>query len=535
MDKQFGYLRSLLHGTPSRAAWRRICRVIAQADPERAREELVPYADVMLDRGWPAALRTPPFKWMEQLEETRQPPASWPLVRTLLQLCDADQIALLDAEQHLRAISHVNMNASAPDAALNALFRAELSLELFHYIGSYNAETSYAPLMERHRGLRSLSLKTWGGRDPLTLPFEQHPLPALATLDLHEQRISDASLLGLLTSHDMPALRALRLRVNAPPAAAKLEHAPLIAQLTSLELRFDSPAALAMLALRARRPRLERLSLSGPLDAAALQTLRSIPAPRALHLSGARMSDADAAALARWSGLDAAESLTLHGAITHAPQPPQGPQTAALLAATRPAARSVTLLNIPCRDLGATLTREPWPALTRLHIDDCPISTLDPARLRDAWPALTDLTLTHITAHDGRLAHICDAQWFPQLRALSLLNTTIPADAQIALMSALHAHPALEALNLTSTGLTPARLRHLCRADLPRLHTLRLGRLPDITRDDLDHLARAPWLPQLSTLTLSFGPHSVDPTLRTLNLRAHLIAHGARHDLHIST
>lgn len=58
--RQFGHLRSIVHGTPSRAKWLELCRLVMTWDVEVV-APWIPYLNEHLEH-WPAAMRTPEYQ-----------------------------------------------------------------------------------------------------------------------------------------------------------------------------------------------------------------------------------------------------------------------------------------------------------------------------------------------------------------------------------------------------------------------------------------------------------------------------------------
>jgi hypothetical protein len=533
MDHLFGHLRSLLHGEPSAESWRRIWRLLARADAARAHAELIPYADELLDARWPDALRTTVHAWAGRMREDDAPPLPWPLARTLTQLPDAALVAKLDAGDHLRAIKHITLGQGDINAPLHALLSvASLSLRSFAYHGRMPTQAPHALLMERHPLLESLALNTWEyPQRVLALPIGEAELAHLHTLNLLHTQIDRASTLDLLYTSGLPALRHLALntrREGEPQAPPVLAATPIIAQLDTLALRFNEPAFLQTLQARSGAPPLAALTLDGRINATSANALAEMatPAPEQLTLVKPRLDGDALRNLLGWSALDGVRALEL----------------------IRPAARDVAITpllaalasnarieRLALRELVlAQLTTQRWPTLRALALEDCVVNPSALAQLPRALPAIEELALLNTHGLGPLIEALLQLDTFEQLRALDLLNSPLSPDTQISLISALHAHPTLEALNLTSCGLTNLRLRQLARTPIPRLHTLRLGRIKDITDEDITQLCAAPWLPQLRLLKLDLKQGDDDAPMRAVNLRALLIQHGARPDAQIS-
>ena len=110
---------------------------------------------------------------------------------------------------------------------------------------------------------------------------------------------------------------------------------------------------------------------------------------------------------------------------------------------------------------------------------------------------------------------------------------TRDASAEHRAIAALDGHQNLRHLGLCSAGLRPDHLAQLARADLPNLQILRLGKLPETKRADLDQLAQARWLSQLTWVRLKvrndyyrWRYNYKSAPLQYLNLKAHLVRHG---------
>lgn len=525
MDHLFGKLRSTLHSnTPSKKTWRAITQLFYPAYTAR-RADLVPYADDLLDRTWPDALRAAPQSWLKHLRETGTPHHAWPLVRAL-QLCTrhtSPQDPLLEGD-HLAHITHVRAEA-APSIDLTALLHAP---SLRHLVSLDNANHPINPnaikaLLTRHPTLQTLRLG-YGADIPLDLP--QPELPDLHTLDL-SQHHAVTQLAQLLTPTGLPALTALKLRSQQPLPA------PLLAQLRALHITTSDPDTLRSLD---DATSIDHLSIGsgGETNLRAIAALRH-PRPRAISLCIGH-EDPLATIPDGWRSFDDVEELTLTRM--------RNMQTLLRKLLDLPMRGTLRTLRLfSCyeaggHDLPRILTASPWPQLHTLHIERSIMAGIgaDPTQLARAFPNLRHLIIRcGSNLSDQDLRAILDAPWFPDLETFDINSSYYARDASAGhpVIAALDGHQNLRHLGLCSAGLNPHHLAQLARTDLPNLQILRLGKLPETTRADVDQLAQAPWLPQLRWVRLkvrnnyyTWRYNNKNAPLQYLNLKAHLVRHG---------
>lgn len=382
IQQQLSALRSLLHGEPRGAAWRELCHLLDAIEDEAALGVALDYAQGLLE-GWPDALRVAPVHWWRQLS-TRQGAMRWELVRGLdLKNFTAQDIRLLSAWTEPR-LRHLRLQ---PGQGL-----AELALLLEHL--------SHSPLARR---LERLDLSGSQLRDTHLRHLAQGRWPALHSLELSRNALTDRGLDAFSIPAHFPSLEALHLASNAVTGQGllRLAQRASLPSLRTLDLRgaqWSGPELEALLLsglgqrltrlrcdlsrLEGVRPRaLERLvpllvdeagviSLQLPaLGDALIELLAHWPGRgrvRHLDLSNNRLSAAGAAALAELEGLDQLHTLDLARNQLH--------------------------------DEGAAaLTRAPWwPRLRHLRLGLNHIQSQGAAALAQALPpSLEILDLSH--------------------------------------------------------------------------------------------------------------------------------------------
>jgi hypothetical protein len=537
MEQLFGQLRSILHdpAPPSAHTWRRLWRLIDRAPADYAAQQLVPYAQSLLDRAWPDHLRAAPNPWLVAIADRDHTPPGWPLVRTLRGAATQQLIDALSRAARLAHITTINTeDVYDRGFAQPALLRASGLTDLRHVIAphSYDEPTLLAitdALLDHHaHTLQTLHIGRWGA--PLPPRLARTPLPQLAHLDLHTLTLPDQLAHELLRSELLPSLQRLAINLTGSHAASTLRAATITRNLRSLTLlqghdhRQTSVASNLLHALPDRP--LDHLSLQGCfMPPTGLDTLLDahIPAPRHLTLNGLALPLADRARLSQWSALPGVERLDLHNmAFT---LDAVAPLICQPWAATL---RRLDLSNCNAQDLPALLGHT-LPALQTLSIDSAALRRWPKQPTHNALPSLTSLDLAAHAIGDDVMASLASAPWLPQLHSLRLktTNTPAPAVAVHLITPTLAAMPHLHTLSFDQLGATASIVDQLCAAPMPALRHLDLGAPPDITPDHITRLCAAPWLGHLESLKLKIKQTY---SLRHTNLRAVLRKHGlSRH------
>lgn len=233
-DDYFGELRSIFSTHASAASWEALCAAVDAAmhqQPERARDELIPYLSAQLER-WPAPLRVAPQAWIE-LAISGARVAQLELVTTIviqLKYLSDDELKALFHHHKLTALRQVSLWTVGLGAKqLQELLRAPVA----------------AQLQELHLGRNEL-----GDRGVELLCQHSSKLLALRRLSLPENDIGSSGAQALARSSLLERLERLNLYANhiGEEGLLSLAAAPIKGPL-ELELRDNAMSAVSAKAL----------------------------------------------------------------------------------------------------------------------------------------------------------------------------------------------------------------------------------------------------------------------------------------------
>jgi hypothetical protein len=434
----FGELRSLLNEPPSEWAWQQLCALVFPWELEACAEQWLPYAEDMLDRGWPDALRVWPQRWMAN----RQPSAAQ-LVRAV-QLTDPSRGLLTQLHAAL-ALHRPPISALAFEPRRNGDELKVLSglLEAMPTLDALELHLMSLWEPERWRGL--VDAPVMGQLERLELLGCQLPIEGLRALLARCGRLRalrlvsnhyvwGAALVEGLATHDAPR-RLEQLAVN------EMESAQLVAlsalpweRLERLELLgsiYDETLAQVLAAPglgRVQTLRVDCISLwtgvglgeafegadeglrvrelrlgSGADDAQLARALRS---PALSQLERLWMSHAPGAAtLEALTSVHGERLRGLHIADSYHPlgEPLRGEQMELFLSARWSALEVLEVRNAGLNDAAlGLLARAELPALRALHIDQDRRASLPEGE----------------QPLDQGIAPLAESSWFPRLQTL---------------------------------------------------------------------------------------------------------------------
>ena len=268
-SRQFGHVRSLLHGEPSARSWQALCQALGGMDPQQLPELLEGYVLPQL-RSWPDALRVCPQG--AKLQRWRERPALYALARSL----DVEGYKLEDTlSQPWRQIRELDLTVYSVDQLERAI-----------------ALLSGAPWLE---GLRVLTLRGPHHHTSAAL-WAQPWARGISALRLAHLGLIDESLIQALLDGAMPNLQELSALKHSSygqrlpaPLAQQLRRALPWAQLRRLQLPQADEAWLQALE-RAPATQLEDVSLELDLASGQLPALERWCARGALQgLSSLRL------------------------------------------------------------------------------------------------------------------------------------------------------------------------------------------------------------------------------------------------------
>jgi hypothetical protein len=434
----FGELRSLLNEPPSEWAWQQLCALVFPWELEACAEQWLPYAEDMLDRGWPDALRVWPQRWMANRQpsaaqlvralrltsptraQTAQvyaaltrhaPPITTLALKPRLNGDEASLVTgLLEAMPTLDALELTGFGLLQParwrllteTPTMERLERLELSGTAQHVDG-------VTALLARGARLRALRIEAapHGWDAGLAQTIVAHD----AHRRIESLRLSGLSVetLGELAALPWERLRRLDLRVDLLGDDALLS---LLAALRGVEtlalghiwpgLRLGEAFEAADEGLRVRELRLDH---NGQLDDAQLARALRSPALSQLERLWLNQAPGDAAleALASVHG-ERLRGLHIHRPHQTAPTL-RGARMELLLSAPWSALEVLELCHMGLDDAALEqMSRAELPALRALHIGQHP---------RPSWPDEAPIS----TRGQERLA---EAPWFPRLHTLGL-------------------------------------------------------------------------------------------------------------------
>lgn len=217
MPDDFGELRSLVHGAPSRGAWDELCLWIERQDETQQRQWL-PYIQTGL-ASWPAALRCAPQPWLDTALE--RPVPALRLAKWIKCRAPATSEAWLIWGQ-LAELEHVEgIDASATGlkrAGLKALWSAPSLGALQHLkLGRNPLAGSLIGVLSipRQPTLVELSLSACALRhEDIDALAQSAALSNLERLDLSRCELDDESITRLLSSPHLSRLKSLDLSAN---------------------------------------------------------------------------------------------------------------------------------------------------------------------------------------------------------------------------------------------------------------------------------------------------------------------------------
>jgi hypothetical protein len=391
----FGELRSLLQQEPSAQVWEQLCALVFPAKWEKASEQWLPYAEDILDRGWPDHLRELPKGWIG-----RKHIAAAALCR---HLCID-----VPSARHVRQYTALLERARPPIK--------QLTLRYVHYRHSMDKEMA----QQLWAALDSL-----GSIDRMVVMHGDVSGPPVAALlagsipgRLRELRlwfnpVSAAEALALVGATSAATLRILELQHIEGGSAglgAAIVGAGLCEALEELRLTATLLEEAEIAALAARRwPMLHTLelerALGEPANEALGRLLRGAPSLKRLNLASALIDESLVRGIAALEGVEL-EALDLSGAMVSA-------ATLAALLASPVCAR-----------------------LKVLRINQLPVSGEVGAAIAGSTMAQTleELGLEGTSAAGAFWEELARVE-LPRLRVLSLDGTQLTARAERALWS----------------------------------------------------------------------------------------------------
>lgn len=264
MLDDFGELRSLVHGAPSRGAWDELCRWIERQDETQQRQWL-PYIQTGL-ASWPAALRCAPQAWLDTALE--RPVLALSLVRWIRCRAPTSSEAWLRWGQ-LAELEHVEgIDASATGlkrAGLKALWSAPCFARIKHLNLRQNplAGALIGVLsIPRQPTLVELSLSACALRhEDIDALAQSAALANLERLDLSRCELDDESITRHLSSPHLGRLKRLDLSANTLglEAARAISQTRALGALEELRLYYTDcdilPELRAILATSEHLPR----------------------------------------------------------------------------------------------------------------------------------------------------------------------------------------------------------------------------------------------------------------------------------------
>jgi hypothetical protein len=542
----FGDVRSILQQPPSAHGWALLCDRVDRIDPERARQEAIPYAAQSMS-AWPAALRPLPKVWLDQLAAGQAPPAGAQLARALVvdgKLLSAQRAALLATWAQQTGIAHLKVQGSSPSLkGLQALFaqplpalraleldctlpdnlltsgaleRAELTLRELMLCGvptMYDAEEEIKRLRswEALSQLETFTLRSGSSRNNALRWLAESPWwRALRSLTLEQIPLSAIDQRALLGRGDDPGwtrLEQLTMPMLPAQGITSSELADLAQRMPTLQsLTFDVGEGEALWnVLSSPWPALrEIIMFSLPTDEEYGRRLTTweLPTLRRLRVesyarSHAALGRSSPETLLRSPATAQLEALHLdYGALDGA----RAPAVMALLPTTLV---ELDLRNNPLGPEGArALASRDLPLLRSLTLHDVviPREGMDALYAASWWPQLEHLELVQpygegaLETMAGRLP--------PGLKTLILRRAELSDDRWRALLQA-GLPTSLESITLAQSSLSTKGLKALCDQlpSTPRLHTLDL-RYNTLTAKSIEPLLTSPQLTQLAILEL---------------------------------
>ena len=462
-DSHTAEIEAILHGRPSRAAFRLVCSLINTWPDPADRDAILRRVRHDLAR-WPTPVRHVTVQNCDQLPELMRPPG-WTLVRSL-----ELSASTADAEDCARLIAYL-----AADPTMRRLRRLDL---IFPDDALIRALPTIFPNLTR------LSIELSGeNRRQALIPFLRSGLPP----HLRSLTVDRADCLDDFRSDDFPEvidaiagspvgrrLRSIRLpNMSAPTFVHFLDtiHWPL-ADIGHQQWTDES---------------LDRLCRNREL------------------VSGLKRLDLLARDLGR-EGIALLVQCPYFGQLEHLNlgNNELGPAELSILAGSplAPNLRSLRLFSNPLGDDGwRVLGRAPFRRLRTLELCATEGTAAGAGALgrSRALGRLWTLDLSCNRLGDAGLTQIFRARSMLGLRSLNVCATNKSAAAAATL--AARPLPRLRALDLGSDQPGPGFGRHLRASNLPALTTLKLNAL-GLEDEDVEHLARATRFPHLRRLEL---------------------------------
>lgn len=488
--QRFGELRSLLHETPTPAAWDSLCALLDPWPLHELTQQALPYAIDHL-KGWPDALRICPPQWVASLRDQRPHPAL-----AIIRVLDDPRCfnaTLAGLAQHplpitsLRVRGQVDLQGARELAAWPSLSQLT-SLDVASCRITNDGAAALAPRLGP--ALRHLNLSRCAfGADAFRHVIQSPGAVNLETLRLDGNHAADDGTLQLVELPCLTSLRTLGIGGTQPYHSA-----------TPLDPLGISPATLAALTQRGVFDHIERLYLSAtPITsahAAALAQLGTAQRLRMLDLVGCQLTAEGLRALLDGPLGDQLSELRLSAN-------PLAIQGAQLLATRRAPRTSLDLSYLDLTDQGIdALLAAPWIASLRaLNISQTGLSA-------QAARAMFDTPALALQILDMSYAPLGDdgAYWLSRAPGLSAMRTLQLSACQIGLrgLRAIITAPwsrTLESLDLAANPLDSDAVIALARAELPALRALNLEGV-SIAPAAAAAIADASWLPALTTLKL---------------------------------
>ena len=518
----FGRVRSLLHGPRHAQAWEALVEsleALAWEHPEQLQGVVLPYAQALLEREWPAALRRWPARWIEALDRGVASPPEW-----LTGLCVALTVypRTVEGDSGLSRLTTTLACEALRHVRVLSLRGVRLSVGEVRALGQ-------APWLP---GLESLDLSE-RPRDMLALAewlrhVDQMPLTQLSLEAVGLQRLD---LLVMMRGAWAGQLRELQIGRNAlgPEGCARLFGWSQLKQLRALSLSGEvmDAASLHALAVSPWLEGLTRLELSScrlghGLDALASQ--QAFGQVQALDLSDNPLTRADLQAFSRgrWPAL---RRLALRGESASSPEllldSPWWPQIERLdlsrspmssawieaLQAHQAPGRLSQLRLASCHlDERHAVALVAWPPLSELRELTLSFNPLGPRGGARVWEAAQRGGLESLSLDRCMMRELPEpVSWRAEplsWRRLSLSGNRLD-EASLVRWAQGPWWGRLEALELRHCGLSARAVSALADSSaLSSLQELRLGDNP-LGDEGARALAQSPWLRGLRALDLS--------------------------------